>query len=61
MISVATMVAQLEALLGTKDLSAWEHDFVRSVSERVQMWGGTTRLTAAQVNKLEQVYRRHFA
>lgn len=71
MISVATMLARLEGLLGTADLSEWEQGFVRSVGAKVRQAEafrrsypdarpGTTTLSSAQVEKIAELHDRHF-
>lgn len=60
-VSVGTMIEQLSGLLGTADLSDWEQGFVENM---VRESGGgmkTSRLSEAQVDKVEQVWRKHFA
>lgn len=61
MTSLGTMVTKLEGLLDTQDLTAWEHDFITSISERVGLAGGkTSGLSEAQVDKIGQIYAKHF-
>ena len=58
LVSLKTKIKQLTGLLGTKDLSEWEHRFVDSVSEHLD---DTTALSAKQAEKIEQIWERHFA
>lgn len=61
MSSLIAMVLKLEGLLGTRDLTAWEHDFITSISERVGLAGGkTSGLSEAQVDKIGQIHAKHF-
>ncbi|MDF3837102.1 hypothetical protein P3W85_29725 [Cupriavidus basilensis] len=60
LVSTTTMIKRLEGLLGTGDLSEWEKSFVRSLVD-VQKAGKVTQLTGAQVEKLDELYGRHFA
>jgi len=60
LVSTATMIKRLEGLLGTKDLTAWEQDFVRKLAAQTQA-GQVTQLTGAQVDKLDELHGRHFA
>jgi len=53
--SVQQMVAQLEGLLGTKDISDWEQGFIESIVER------KASLTDKQLVVVERIYRKHFA
>lgn len=60
-ISVHAMVEKLEGLLGTKDISDWEEDFITSISERVGMAGGkTSGLSEHQVEKIQQLHDKFF-
>lgn len=60
--SIAQMLKQLSGLIGTDDLSDWETEFVGNVIDRVQRAGGTTEdLSDKQVEKVEQVWKKHFA
>jgi hypothetical protein len=55
------MVAKLEGLLRTKDISDWEEDFITSISERVALAGGkTSGLSEKQVEKIERLYADNF-
>lgn len=60
LVSTTTMIKRLEGLLGTRDLSEWEQGFVRKLVESSQA-GQVTQLTGAQVDKLDELYGRHFA
>jgi sulfur relay (sulfurtransferase) DsrC/TusE family protein len=54
--SVAQMIAQLEGLLGTKDLSEWEQGFVETLVKREGK-----NLSDKQVEIMERIYGKHFA
>lgn len=60
MISTTTMIRRLEGMLGTKDLSDWEHGFVESLAEKLDA-GQVTQLTERQVETLERLHGKHFA
>ena len=60
LVSTTTMIKRLEGLLGTRDLSAWEQDFIRKLAEQAR-GGQVTQLTSAQVDKLDELHGRHFA
>jgi len=63
-ISLATMIARLEGLLGTADLSDWEQGFVRNVAARTaaqRRAGQPLDLTPGQVEKIDDLHERHFA
>ena len=57
--SVAQMLKQCEGLLGTKDINRWEQEFL----EDVIGWGSknSKMLTEKQVEKLLEIYEKHFA
>ena len=59
--SLGTMVQQLEAMLGTNDLTAWEDSFVRNIVERSDHGKQTGKLTINQIARMEELYRKHFA
>lgn len=60
--SVGTMLEQLDGLRDTKDLTDWEHNFVTSVLERwLLARKDTLSLTPTQVEKIEQIWEKHFA
>lgn len=61
LVSIGTKIKQLEGMVGTADLSDWETRFVRSISGRYQ--GGLIpgALTDNQIEKLEQLWEKHFA
>lgn len=61
MASLNTMVKRVSGLLDTKDLSDWEDDFVRSITERTRDGDDTTALTEKQITCLERIFHRHFA
>lgn len=59
--SVGNMVTCLEGLLGTDDLNDWEQGFVTGVVRDVKRANGsTTELSAPRVEKIEQIYSKHF-
>lgn len=56
------MLEQLDGLRDTRDLSPWESDFVTSVLHRyLQAGKKTSVLTGSQVEKVEQIWAKHFA
>lgn len=58
-VSTTTMINRLRGLLGTTDLTQWEQDFVRKLAE-VSDAGEVTKLSGAQVDKLDELHGRHF-
>ncbi len=59
--SIYQKVQQLSGLTGTKDLSDWEAKFVASVVEAMDGTMATTKLTSKQVEKIDEIFERHFA
>jgi hypothetical protein len=61
MASVKTMVEQLDGLRDTDDLNDWEQGFVTNVIEKYLLAGKTTTgFTGNQVEKIEQIWSKHF-
>ena len=55
MVSIAAMVKQITGLVGTKDVTQWENDFIASIARR------NTPLTEKQIEIVERIWRKHFA
>ncbi len=58
--SVGAMIAQLAALVGTRDLSDWERQFVVHTHDLTMGGIATGRLSGKQVEKVQEIYDRHF-
>ena len=57
--SVRAMIDQLDGMLGTKDLSEWEQQFVSDICARG--WrNSTSHLSEKQIAVIERIYRKHF-
>jgi hypothetical protein len=54
MISTNTKKTQLSGMLGTKDLTDWETEFVESILKR-------DFLTEKQLEILDRIWKKHFA
>lgn len=61
MTSLGSMVRQLAGLVGTNDASPWERTFISSLVTRTENGKDTTMLTDNQVEKLTEVWEKHFA
>ena len=61
LVSLGAKIKQLEGLLDTKDLSAWENSFLHSISVRTDCGHNTGPLTDRQVDRLEELWSKHFA
>ena len=59
-VSVGAMLRQIAGMVGTKDLSPWETGFLKNVLTRTNDGARTSILTADQVEKVEQIYEKHF-
>lgn len=60
MLSTTQMIRRLEGMVGTKDLTDWESQFVRRLVERADA-GQVTQLTERQLEVLERLHEQHFA
>lgn len=60
LVSIRTKIEQLQALVGTKDLSAWETKFVYDMRSYLPP-GQTTALSGKQVDVIERLWGKHFA
>ncbi len=58
--SVGAMIKQLTGLQGTRDLTPWEERFIADLVSRTAGGRDTANLSANQVDKVEQIYARHF-
>lgn len=61
-VSVGTMIDQLDGLRDTSDLTEWERGFVSSVLAKYLMAGKDTRvLSSKQTETIENIWSKHFA
>lgn len=58
--SIGQMIDQLDGLLGTSDITAWEQQFISDISERTLCGKVTTGLSEKQVAIVERTYRKNF-
>lgn len=61
MTSLNTMVKKCAGLVGTKDVTPWEDQFLQSVLEKTGDGNNTTSLTEKQIDVLERIYGKNFA
>lgn len=61
MAALNTMVKRVSGLLGTKDLSQWEGDFVASIINQTKNGDNTSSLTEKQIDVLERIFSKHFS
>lgn len=61
-VSLGTMIEQLDGLRDTRDLTDWEQQFVTHVLHRYLTAGkSTATLSGKQVEKIAQIYGKHFS
>lgn len=53
-------VRQLHRLLNSEDVTEWEDGFITSIWARTKEGSDTSSLTEKQIDKIEQLYQRHF-
>ena len=61
MASTNTMLKQCSGLIDTRDVTAWENEFLQNVWERSEEGDRPDKLTPGQVTALESIWRKHFA
>ena len=59
--SLGDMVRRLAGLLGKNDLNDWEARFVQSLCDRTHYGSDTRSLTDAQIDSMQQLFRKHFS
>jgi hypothetical protein len=59
--SIGQKIRQLTGLLGTKDINEWEHEFIRKLDGGTLGGMDTTYLSPKQVEKIDEIWSRHFA
>lgn len=59
--SLNQMIAQIEGLSGTKDVTEWESEFIDSVVKRTDSGKIAGSLSDKQIAIIERIYGKHFA
>lgn len=59
--SIGKMIELCEGLIGTKDITPWENDFLSSVVDQYRKEKNSSSLLAKQVEIVERIYNKHFA
>lgn len=59
--SIGDKIRQIAALIDTNDLNDWEKQFMRDVWRRTDQGTRTMALSEKQVDKIVQIYDKHFA
>lgn len=60
-VSIGTMIKKLEGLIGTKDVSEWEDNFIDSILQQTDSGKKTSHLSEKQVAVIEKLHTKHFA
>ena len=60
-VSIGTMIRQLEGLLDTSDVNDWENTFLHGVCDRTVGGLETRKLSEKQIARIEELWARHFA
>ena len=58
--TIGQKIMQIEGLLGTRDITPWQENFIRSIVQRTEGGKFTPRLSVKQVDTIERIYERHF-
>ena len=62
LVSIATMIEQIDGLRDTTDLSEWEQGFVTSILQRYLLANKDTQvLSGKQVEVIERIWSKHFS
>jgi len=61
LVSLGAKIQQLEGLLDTKDVNDWENTFLHNVCDRTASGLVTRRLSDKQIDRIEELWARHFA
>jgi hypothetical protein len=59
-VSIGAMLRLLAGMVDTKDLTDWENRFLKNVLERTGDLKRTSILTGDQLEKLQEIYEKHF-
>lgn len=60
MISIGTMIQRIAGLADTKDVNAFENEFIRSTIARTHTGKDTSRLSEKQIAVIESIHKKHF-
>lgn len=61
--SIANMIVRISGLVGTKDVTDWEDNFIRSIYDKYlhSDKSKALELTGKQVEIIERIHNKHFA
>lgn len=60
MASLNVMVKKCAGLVGTKDVTDWEDDFLKNIVQRTKEGDDTTSLTEKQIDVLTKIHDKNF-
>jgi hypothetical protein len=60
MTSIQNMIIRISGL-GSREISTWEYDFIRSIVEQSDGGKVTTALSSKQVEIVQRIHDKHFA
>lgn len=60
-VSIGNMIKSLSGMLGTKDFNDFENKFVTNMRNLTDDGAKSSILTSSQVEKVEEIYQKHFA
>lgn len=60
-VSIGAKIKQLAGLIGTKDVTDWEDEFLSDVVGRTAEGDRTSMLSEKQIEVIDRLYRKNFA
>lgn len=58
--SINGMVRRLAGLVDTRDVSAWENAFIKSLLQQTDQGNNTTSITEKQLTVMERLFAKYF-
>lgn len=58
--SITTKVKRIAGLVGTKDVSDWEDEFIRSVLQKTRNGDDTRPLSEKQIDVIDRIFSKNF-
>ena len=60
MTSVSAMIKRISGLAGTRDVSAWENEFIRNVVAKTLEGTRASHLSEKQLEIIQRIHGKHF-
>lgn len=60
MASLNVMVKKCAGLIGTKDVTDWEDDFLTSIAKQTKEGDDTTKLSEKQIDVIQRIHDKNF-